>query len=186
MAASLCSIVYFVYISCLHLLLGSQHSKGNWNPRWCRKPDAHILKTFPHFLPVISCTLSTPYGITSNKKLFWWRMWSVMCVLGAVVMGQPFSVGFPHTGGRVMITSCVHWRAGTAVIYQWLILAATLTKEQKQDRIEVDSVCYPFWGNVLIAETANADKQMSLGDTLIISLYPCGFIGLWEISLWAC
>lgn len=35
----------------------------------------------------------------------------------------------------------------------------------------------PICGNVLIAETANTDKEMSLRDALILPIYPHGLVG---------
>lgn len=62
--------------------------------------------------------------------------------------------------------------------------AVKMTKERKLG-IEYRCVCYPIRGTVLIAETANPDKKISLGEALIVSKYAHGLVGLRLLSLWA-
>lgn len=65
----------------------------------------------------------------------------------------------------------------------WSNVAVTMTKEQKRgENRGVRSIC----GNVLIAETANTDKEMSLRDALLLPIYPHGLLGFWLLPLWAC
>ena len=53
--------------------------------------------------------------------------------------------------------------------------SSMLTKEQEQQEAPIEVfVCVTMLGLMLIAETAFADKQRSLGDVVIITIYPHG------------
>lgn len=67
--------------------------------------------------------------------------------------------------------------AGAAVVHQWLQCGCHTDKRGRGGGLEARVRALPVSVRRK-AETANTDKEMSLGDALIVTIYPHGLAGL--------